>query len=363
MIADNLSTADNVGKMWNIFFHFFLDEGSTAFLEAQCKKLLQKSTSLDTWSQSEYSSYLHFCNEHTRLELRRHWQLYVDAGTAPSKKKREVRETILFEMQKVRTKHGAARSGCRSAGPYVLESMVMAGEVFSYFWTTGTTFMDDEASSSATNVNPTFVYSLTGTVFSVHYGTSPIAPFHLAPAFLRTEPTSTTASDLVDCAKSQFRDWIASFQAFLGRQPGRITIRLFCGEALRFCQALSEYRATGLVTEDQTVAHWNTTPLVFDGPDYAPGNTSAPLTFNIVETSNLVDHVGLLNVLIATIPLLSAAHSATSSQRPSSTLEMTQPRVSTDNSVPTCPPSVYSLVSSPRVTRRTSVRDRTSAKS
>ncbi|KAF9647396.1 hypothetical protein BDM02DRAFT_3098201, partial [Thelephora ganbajun] len=57
----------------NIFFHFFLDEESTALLEAQRQKLLHESTSLDAWNQPTYSSFLHFCNGHTRMELRRHW--------------------------------------------------------------------------------------------------------------------------------------------------------------------------------------------------------------------------------------------------------------------------------------------------
>ena len=316
MIADNQSPVDaTIDKMWNTFFHFFLDEESAAFLESQCQKLLRESISPDTWNQSEHSSFLRFCNESTRLELRRHWQLYVDAGRSPPEKRREAKKTILSEMKKAmegtRKKHGTIYVGCRSAGLYALESMTAASEAFSHFWTTGTTFADKEAISSATNVNPTFVYSSVGATFSVHYGTTPIAPFHLAPAFLRSKPASTTASDLVNCAKSQFRDWVTSFQAFLERKPERIVIRVFCGEALRFCHALAEYRATGSVSEDRTVAPWSTTRLVFDGPDHTPGNKSAPLTFNVIETSNLADHVGLLNAFIATSPLLSETHSAT----------------------------------------------------
>ncbi|KAF9647395.1 hypothetical protein BDM02DRAFT_2691171 [Thelephora ganbajun] len=147
-------------------------------------------------------------------------------------------------MQKVRIEHEIAHPGSRSAGPYVLESFLATSEVFSHFWTTGATFIGEEVALPATNVNPTSVYSL-GAVFSVHLGTSPIAPFHLAPAFLRPKPDSTTASDLVACTNPQFRDWVTSFRTFLGREPGRIIIRLFCGEALRFCQALAEYRVTG----------------------------------------------------------------------------------------------------------------------
>ena len=316
MIADNRPPTDAaINKMWNTFFHFFLDDESTAFLEAQCHKLLHESASLDAWNQSEYSSFLRFCSEHTRLELRRHWHLYVEAGRSSSEKGQETRETFLSGkrevMQKARTRGGTAYIGSRSAGPFVMVSTTAASEVFSHFWTTGTTFIDGDKAASATNVNPTFLYSLVGTTFSVHYGTTPIAPFHVSPAFLRSKPASTTASDLIDCAKSQFRDWATSFRKFLGKQPGRIVIRLFCGEALRFCQAMTEYRDTGSITEDQTVAPWNTSPLIFDGPDYVPKNLSAPLVFNVIETSNLPDHVGLLNVLIATVPLLSETHSAT----------------------------------------------------
>ena len=188
--------------------------------------------------------------------------------------------------------------------------MESAPVVFSHFWTTGTTFVGEEAPLLATDINPTFVYSLADATFSVHFGTSPIAPFHLAPAFLRFKPRSTVASDLVDCAKSQFSGWVTSFPTFLKGRPGMIAIRIFCGEALRFCQALAEYRTTGSVAGDHTVSPWDATPLVFDAPNYVPGNTSAPLTFNVIETSNLLDHVGLLNLLIATAPILSETHSA-----------------------------------------------------
>ena len=88
MITDNRPlTGVVMDKIWNTFFHIFLDEESTAFLETQCQKLLHESTSLDAWNQSEHSSFLQFCNEHTRLELRRHWQLYIDAGRVPLEKR------------------------------------------------------------------------------------------------------------------------------------------------------------------------------------------------------------------------------------------------------------------------------------
>jgi hypothetical protein len=50
--------------------------------------------------------------------------------------------------------------------------------------------------------------------------------------------------------------------------------------------------------------------LVLDGPDYV-AECNAPLSFNVIDTSNLTDHAGALNVLMAASPLLSGSLSAT----------------------------------------------------
>ena len=52
-------------------------------------------------------------------------------------------------------------------------------------------------------------------------------------------------------------------------------------------------------------APWSVTELVLDGGDYSKGGeSSAPLSFNVIDTSNLTDYVGLLNLLIVAAPLL-----------------------------------------------------------
>ena len=53
------------------------------------------------------------------------------------------------------------------------------------------------------------------------------------------------------------------------------------------------------------VAQWKTQLIQFSKDEYISGR--APAIFNVIETSNLDDHIGLLNILIATIPLLSIA--------------------------------------------------------
>jgi hypothetical protein len=39
-------------------------------------------------------------------------------------------------------------------------------------------------------------------------------------------------------------------------------------------------------------------------PDYAPESPKAPLLFNVIDTSNLIDHLGLINLLVVTVPIL-----------------------------------------------------------
>ena len=111
-----------------------------------------------------------------------------------------------------------------------MESVTAASKVFSRLWTTGITLFDEEALSSVSNVNPTFVYSLIGTTFSIQYGTTLIASFHVSPAFLGSNPASTTASDPINCAKLQFRDWATSFQSF---SRGNLERLLFASSVVR----------------------------------------------------------------------------------------------------------------------------------
>ena len=81
-------------------------------------------------------------------------------------------------------------------------------------------------------------------------------------------------------------------------------LRVFAGDAIAFSHALQNRR----ITKDSDSAHWyrdrhHFEPLTLDGEDYG-SDQSAPLTFAVIDTSNLADHVGPLNLLVATSPLL-----------------------------------------------------------
>jgi hypothetical protein len=48
---------------------------------------------------------------------------------------------------------------------------------------------------------------------------------------------------------------------------------------------------------------WSYTPLVLDCSDYTK-NGEAPQTFKVIDKSNLLDHLGSLNLLVVCTPLL-----------------------------------------------------------
>ena len=311
MVMDNELSDGVLSKIWNSFFHFFLDEESHSFLVAQCRTLLKVSESITAWNHSKHSKSLRMCNVNTLLELRRHWELYVQASELSSARKKRLKEMVLSCLATTRTtRHKQRWYPCRSAGPYFHQSAEPATQVFKHFWKTGITSLNPRDIAAATLVNPTFLYSITGEGFALHYGTTPIYPFHLAPAFLNSKQDTPTMPELVACAKSQFSSWAKHFRTFVQDKPGKLTIRLFAGDAIFLCRALVHHVGTGKMPPGLTVALWNTAPLTLDGGDYGRSG-GAPTSFNVIETSNLMDHIGLLNVLIAALPLLSHIPSAT----------------------------------------------------
>ena len=312
MITDNELSDEVLSHAWNSFFHFFLDNKSHSFLIAQCQSLIEASGSITAWNGSKYGKFIRVCNVNSLLDLRRHWELYLQAGQLPSAKKKLLKEKVssCLKTMKSNMHKDFDFLPCRSAGPYFHQSTEPATKVFQHYWKTGITSLDPQVVSAATFINPTFVYSLTGEGFALHYGTTPISPFHLAPAFLVSKKNTPTMPELVDCAKSQFFSWLKHFRAFIRDKPGKLTIRIFTGDAVLFCRALVHHAGTGKIPPNLTVAPWNAAPLTLDGGDYDLSD-GAPTSFNVIETSNIMDHIGLLNVLVAALPLLSPDPSAT----------------------------------------------------
>ena len=321
MLADE-KALDRIQMIWNMFYHFYLDQPSLSLLLSQCTKLIDASETLETWSNSRYGQFLHVCTSHTLSELRRHWSLYAETERFSEKEKRRFKDSFTAgaraKLKSTLGKNTSILTACRSAGPLWLEAIKVVPELFKRYWETGLISMDPKEVADASFVNPTLAYSMSGEAFPLHYGTDPLLSFHLASALAPVKSASactrksTKSHDLYGIAREQFRQWCTSFKSLL-QSPGKIVIRLFTGDAIAFCRALHFRVANQSIHSGIYAAPWSPATIILDGGDYGEGKgLYAPLSFNVIDTSNLTDHVGLLNLLIIAVPLMCP--------RPSSTL-------------------------------------------
>jgi hypothetical protein len=290
-------------------------------VQAQAKKLHALSASIDSWHASKYGNLLRICDQKTLIRFSEIWKSYCT--TDLNKDERSTYdEHFKSGIQKARDAkarflgEGLVLTGFRSAAPVSVQSASDLPELYQHFWDHGTTDRDPESISRAKHPNPMFASLLTDTL-TLHYGTDPLLGFHLATAYiplvpgppLYSKPSASSRLDkVVEAARLQFRVWGESFKRF-ARQ--NLTIRFFAGEALAFCHTLQHKQCTG----DANSANWyrrpnHLEPLLLDGEDYAKTG-DAPLSFNVIDTSNLMDHVGAINLLTATSPLLEHSISAT----------------------------------------------------
>ncbi|EIW80766.1 hypothetical protein CONPUDRAFT_125629 [Coniophora puteana RWD-64-598 SS2] len=312
--------------IWNIFFDFFIDQPSLSLLLAQCTKLVAASASLDEWKSTSYSRSISFCDANTISVVRGYWQLYLKSATLTKVEHRRFKASTAESIRKFQQEWGhAAKSlnypATRSAGPLATHAMNFVTRGCRRFWETGVTAYDAETVAKAQLVNPTFLYSVCGDKFNVHRLSYPLTCFHLAEPFATLDLQSTKGwsrereekyeDDLllkiiIPTAKKQFLSWCTSLSSVLqngnstpasGAPPASpFVVRVFCGDALAFCKALRHFRDTKSPNTPIVSALWKTTCVTFDSQ---PSDAIPPLptAFDVVDTSNLSDHLGLLNIL------------------------------------------------------------------
>lgn len=315
-----LITDDEYSKhalhLWSIFYHFFIDEAAYDLLVSQCSKLVELSTELETWNTSQYSSFLRISSRFTLSALNRLWTLYAATSTFSADQRRQFKDTFLEGMKHTGRGHEFVFSASRGAGPVAHLAWTLCSEAHKYFWETGVTHEQQGEVAFAAIVNPTFAYTFQDEGFVPHYGTCPMNAFHLAPLFIVSDlhvpgSPSPTTFDMFRFIKSQFYAWCDAARACFGT-PGRVILRFIIGDVLAVCYTLQAFANTGHLSSGQRLNPWNASSLVLDGNDYSGthSGTSVPRRFNVIDTSNLSDHIGMLNILLTTAPLLERSPSA-----------------------------------------------------
>ncbi|KAG1718496.1 hypothetical protein EDD22DRAFT_942174, partial [Suillus occidentalis] len=297
-------------KFGNIFFHFYLDKASHDLLISQCRKLVQLSRSLDSWNNGPYGHFLHMCTGDTLAELRRLWQLYVKTTTCSPSEAKAFQSAYAADVKASKAKVGPVCTAGRAAGPLSMYALKIAGNHYNIYWETGICSAVPKRPSEVSYPNATLAYSMVGDKFAVHYGTDPLACFHLAEAFAPAvgsarHPEKVTLEDVISVCKTQFSRWCTSVSKVLRSQgpssPSPFIIRCFVGDALSLCQALDYSHITKSTSTPFPLAPWKTACITLDPSAYGTGTQSpAPTMFNVIDTSNLLDHVGVLNILVRT---------------------------------------------------------------
>ena len=305
--------------IWKVYYQLFLDDRSLQLAQTQSRKLHTLSVSLQSWHDSKYGRFLRICDQETLEWVREIWNSYCTMDLNEAERtsynqrfKSGIQQAVTLRDRLLGGGSGQDISGFRSASPVGLESLEDLPNLFRQFWDDAVT----DGGRDSPHPNPLFAPSSSDS-FTLHYGTQPLLGFHLATAYVPLRSGSPlhlesfrhlNTHKVVRAARLQFRAWGDSFRRSAGQS---LTLRYFAGEALAFCHTLQHMRLTG----DGISANWyrapyHPRPLVLDGEDYR-GTRNAPLSFNVIDTSNLADHVGAINLLVATSPLLDMSLSAT----------------------------------------------------
>lgn len=306
-IAKNVHTLTNeddgtLASLWNIYYHFLITSKDLAMIQQHAKELFVASESMSTWQGSSHGAAFRFLNDHTLEQVRRFWASYAEPHSTHQDTK--IRKDIKSVFDVRVGEGGGALHGLRAAGAHWMEAVNTMSDAFMRFWETGVVAGNDDDVSAlhrdnSGRVNPLMSISsdLSGK-FAVHYGSDPLLGFHLAEAFDVSKPESKSIASLVQLAKAQFYAWCHSFGKYSSNRA--VSILIHCGEAVSFAHELQNIGSSAILpTNTHTyVKPWSGALLNLKECE----NISH--RFDIIDTSNVIDHVGILNVLPAVVPLL-----------------------------------------------------------
>lgn len=297
---------------WAAYYDLFLGEEVVQVLEDHVSELLSQSASLHKWRESRFGNKFHFSDDATLHLIRGNWSKYAEAiKNKDSDRYRSEFETALNKSIEYRNATAGTGSlaywGARSAAPLGMQTLMddELKTILDTWWATGTT---DTASNSTRAPNPLFAVSLSASSV-LHHGSNPILGFHLAaarahlaecsPARLLDTTESSSTSKLNASALLQFSKWADAFKE-LAR--GDLVIRFIVADAFALCHTLQHNIATGQASANFYRRQLTSECLSLDFGEYS--NNGAPKTFDIIDTSNLSDHFGALNIIVAAGPLL-----------------------------------------------------------
>ncbi|RPA81527.1 hypothetical protein BJ508DRAFT_306563 [Ascobolus immersus RN42] len=326
MLADDIQ-GKHTDHIWSFYYDIYLSDETSKFVTAQARKLSKLSGSMEVWHNGAYGKWLRMVSVGSLETLHGLWSNYARVSGFSAAQKETFAQNYAHGVEESKKMakglDAAAPVRCveafASKDPSFTESLYGCQE---QLWKTGTT---STTGKTARTPNPTLAFTGNGDNFCLHYASNPALGFHLLPIIVackgpkKVGKKTTPSTIFIECRR-QFSSWTTKFrstlQASLKSTGCGIVFRFFVGDVFAVCTGLQEAgRATGI---DCYPHAWSPTQLVLNEADYCigdnaerPNQLAAPTRFNTIDTSNLVDHVGMLNLLTATIPLLQKSLSST----------------------------------------------------
>ncbi|QRW19854.1 metacaspase protein [Rhizoctonia solani] len=287
-----------VEQIWNIYYHFKIDESTSALLTAHSRKLADASVALSAWSQSPYSSLIKIVNQDTLDKIHNIWTKYANFPELPNQMLQDIKAKQ-SKLASAMLKSTGSDQNIRVSRSTTLvwpQSAIEVSDEFKRFWRTGTT---NKPSSNEDRLNPAWIYSGKNEEWSV-YSTSFPEVFHLVEAFLpdKRDPRKKLPTCL-DKARQQFKLACESFQVSLRTE--KLTLRFYTGDPLCFSLALQS--SSELIP--QYIDPWDAKPI--DLTHHF--SLSPPRQFEIIDATRFIDTHGLWNLIIAIQPLLASTSS------------------------------------------------------
>jgi len=295
--------------IWELYYHIFISSSARGTLTCHVTHLLDSSRSSEVWNKSSYGIAFKFYSEKTLHEIRQYWQLYLDACN--DGRDREIRDAVQDMVEQRGLDDGRIfHSSTRATGVHALKSATIMSAAFRAYWSTGVVAGNSEDSSALEqddggHANPLlYISSAPLGRFAVHYGTDPLHCFHLAQVFDTPGEEKDMLQRLAIAAKTQFQGWCETFTEHI--RMGAFRMFFHCGEAVSLCYEL-QLQSSEASRNDAVPAYlhtysrpWSTVCL-----DLSLGKSlSASSSFDVIDTSNISDHIGILNLIPAVRPLL-----------------------------------------------------------
>ncbi|KAF8752467.1 hypothetical protein RHS01_07678 [Rhizoctonia solani] len=263
-----------IEQIWNIYYHFKIDESTSALLTAHSRKL----------ADAQILGKIH--------------NIWIKYANFP-----ELSNQMLQDIKAKQSKLASAMLKSTGSGQNIRvsrsttlvwpQSATEVSDEFKRFWRTGTT---NKPSSNEDRLNPAWIYSGKNEEWSV-YSTSFPEVFHLVEAFLpdKRDPRKKLPTCL-DKARQQFKLACESFQVSLRTE--KLTLRFYTGDPLCFSLALQS--SSELIP--QCTDPWDAKPI--DLTHHF--SLSPPRQFEIIDATRFIDTHGLWNLIIAIQPLLAS---------------------------------------------------------